>query len=95
MLSHIYIPTGQVTCKERVSSESSAKKSEKELEEWVQGVKGGSSELLAFSSDVNECVSGRNPCHSSTHCLNSVGSLSAAVALAGSLSLDPPMAQTP
>uniref|UniRef100_A0A2K6B5E1 Adhesion G protein-coupled receptor E5 n=1 Tax=Macaca nemestrina TaxID=9545 RepID=A0A2K6B5E1_MACNE len=24
--------------------------------------------------DVNECTSGQNPCHSSTHCLNNVGS---------------------
>ncbi|XP_021565178.1 adhesion G protein-coupled receptor E2-like, partial [Carlito syrichta] len=25
------------------------------------------------SSDVNECTSGHNSCHSSTHCLNNVG----------------------
>ena len=33
----------------------------------------GSSDL-GFSSDVNECTSGRNPCHGSAHCLNSMGS---------------------
>ncbi|KAB0337925.1 hypothetical protein FD754_024913, partial [Muntiacus muntjak] len=33
---------------------------------------GGSSDL-AFSSHVIECTSGRNPCHSSAHCLSFMG----------------------
>lgn len=34
---------------------------------------GGDPDPLALSSDVNECTSGQNPCHTSTHCLNNIG----------------------
>ena len=60
----------------------------------VRSGSGGGADLLALSSDVNECTSGKKPCHSSTHCLNSVAAMNAAAAPAGSLLLDPPMAQT-
>lgn len=44
--------------------------------EWRAGLgwSGTGFDPLALSSDVNECTSGQNPCHSSTHCLNNVGS---------------------
>lgn len=42
-------------------------------EKWVQEVERGA-HTLALSSDVNECTSGQNLCHKSTHCLNIVSS---------------------